>query len=446
MRVSRIDKLDKQAQKIEHNVGVLANEEHRVAETLINIDDVVNDLDEEFSRRTGIVNKHDMKFLFFAVMLQSLRWILSPELSVPNMENGDLKHAIEDRLENKEKNHKGGEYEGKSSGKPYEDEKINEYLNKHKEKADESRNEYHGEEGRDTKYRTWIEILLRNVPYDAMNSDGSGEIPNIRGLNSYNPETNTYSNLSPSNHHTATLGHDPVLGWVFGTANIMSSTISYITYQSYEVIQTNPQLNKWRQVINYSRPYSFFEILKYCIGSTTEDSKRLPAAVVRQAWHLASDKYCKIGLPIPLLSSIDPEKMQRMIEKGWNNEEFKALLGKDAINIGANVVICILINLIIKAIYLFCFDAGEPDFDLKSVRIQKILLVSNAIVSASNVIYVAVSKNVGKLDIGGIGVTILELFKTRSFIDKVKTEFITKGIDKAIMGTDNWLDLLIKEE
>ena len=96
--------------------------------------------------------------------------------------------------------------------------------------------EYHGEKGRDTRYRSWIEILMRPVPYDAMISDDNGVIPNIANLNGFD---------------------------------------------------------------------------------------KISAAVVRQSMHFASDKYCTEGLPIPLLSTINPQRAQELIEKGWNSQELK---------------------------------------------------------------------------------------------------------------------------
>ena len=194
MRISEIEKLKKDADRISNKAFLIAEEELRVANTLQNIDDIVDDLDYEFSRRTGITNKKDLSFIFVAVMLQSLRWIISPDLDALKIYTQDLNKSLnvskEDRMENNEK-HKGGKYDEKKSGRTYENEEINKYLAKHKNKANESRKEYHGNKGRDTEYRTWIEIILRAVPYDAMNSDGNGIIPNICGLNSFDPKTGT---------------------------------------------------------------------------------------------------------------------------------------------------------------------------------------------------------------------------------------------------------------
>ena len=444
MRLSKIEEQKQRVQETRLYGDNIVCETQRVADVLENIDTLVSSLDSEFEKRTGIFNPNDMKYLFVAVMLQSLRWVISPELKTLNMENQELHVEKDQRLKSDEKNHKGGIYDGKSSGKKYEDKKINEYMKKHPEKVESAKKEYHGEKGRDTRYRSWIEILMRPVPYDATNSDDNGVIPNIANLNGFDENMMQYKNICGGNHHAATLGHDPVLGWIFGTMNIMSSTITFVNFLTFEVSQTNPQLNKWKQTINYARPYGYAEMLGYCIGSAVEDPKRIPAAVVRQSMHFASDKYCTEGLPIPLLGTIDPQRAQELIEKGWNSQELQYLLRTDLLNLGINAAVSILINLILKSIYLFCMD-GEEDIEILKVRIQKILLVSNIISSSSNILYVAVTKRIGKLDVAGIGVTLLNLFKSKKFISDIKQEFIARGIEKAILGTSDWTEIALQE-
>lgn len=142
----------------------------RVSTELHNIDTTIDNLDEEFAKKTGILNKKDMSFLLVATALQCVRWILCPELKSPNIKKDGPSVSKDDRLSSNEENHKGGPYDGKSSGKAYEEEKVNEYLKNNANKADAEREEYRNKlKGQsEYQYRTWLEILLRNVPYDAM--------------------------------------------------------------------------------------------------------------------------------------------------------------------------------------------------------------------------------------------------------------------------------------
>lgn len=414
----------------------------RMENVLHNIDDIVDDLDKEFSEKTGITNKEDMAFLSVAIILQCTRWILMPELDL------DFEQISQkDRLSSSEKK-KDGMYHGKRSGDKYEKPKINRYIQKYEDKFNIEKEKYSQTIRGETpyKYRSWIEILIRAVPYDAMNATENSRnlIPSIRGLNKVG------SNINGRNHHTATLGHDPVLGWIFGTMDIISQRITFINLMSYDVVCDSIQLDKWEQHIDYSHQNNFIDTMQYCIGSINEDAKRLPAAVFRQGIHLQSDKYTKEGLPIPFLSTINPVQAQKLIEKGWNSNEVERLLQKalkDAAIVGAQAIICMIINFIIKSIYLMGgTEADDMELKLREVRINKILLISNIIASSSNLLYVTVTKNIKKLDIGGIGVTLLNLLKSKDFMDKVKYEFISYGIEQAIIGDKKWENYYLWEE
>lgn len=428
------DELFGNTDRISMELQAIKTETERMINITQNAKEILDDIDAEFERITAL-NSTDEMFLWFAVMLQTARWILSPKLKTPHMEEQDLQVAIEDRLSDKEKNHKGNEYQDKSSGRYYEEEKINEYLEKHQKKADESRKEYHGDKGRDTKYRTWIEIMLRAVPYDAMYAmEGQEElIPFIEGINNYMESEDRYANITGKNHHTATLGHDPVLGWIFGTLNIMSSTISFCDFSSYRVVQKKGQLDKWGQAINYAERVGICTLFEEGYLSTLEDYKRLPAAVVRQWIHFESDKYCKEGLPIPLLSIIDPEKAQELIENGWNSLEFAKLIKGDAKQIGGNAVLSALINVILYSIYVYLFDSGEP-LEIKQVKASRILRLANEMSLSSNIIYTFATKDCANLDIGGISSTLLTYFTSTRFIGQLKREYIENQFDKLVQG------------
>ncbi|MBS6042877.1 MAG: hypothetical protein KIA08_09320, partial [Clostridium baratii] len=60
--------------------------------------------------------------------------------------------------------------------------------------------------------RKYHEILLGSVPYDA-----------VRKAEGYKDQN---TGISGVNHRYMTLGHDPILGWIFGTLNIMTNTLT----------------------------------------------------------------------------------------------------------------------------------------------------------------------------------------------------------------------------
>ncbi|GAA0097112.1 hypothetical protein UT300011_05760 [Clostridium perfringens] len=100
-----------------------------------------------------------------------------------------------------------------------------------------------------------------------------------------------------------------------------------------------------------------------------------------------------------------------------------------------------LINMIIAAIHgLFYDETKYPNRDIYEVKTRKILSYSNAIASASNIIYVAISAYLGnegaikKLDVGGLIVTIYRLLSDSKFIREVKEEFVFGSFNKLIQG------------
>ena len=317
---------------------------------------------------------------------------------------------------------------------------MKEYKEKHTTKVADSTNEFNKGEN---KYKSWIEILTQPVPYDAMNALDKKYIPNIAGMNKINPN-GTYNNIYGKNHHVVTLGHDPMLGWIFGTANIMTNTVSFVDFQSFDVVQGHKikslgtfsptsKLQFSDQAINYSSPRTLPSIFGECVASSQEDYKRIAAAVVREAIHLASDKYCIEGLPIPILSTIEPEKAQELIEQGWNSLEFKELLKDDLKQVAISAGLAVLINVVIEAMYLLCLESDE-DFDIRKVKIKKIQSISEMISSSSNILYVALTENLAKLDVGGIGVTMLTMLNSQGFIMRVKQEYIWTHYKELICG------------
>lgn len=440
LRAKRI-KLNEYSDEDIKRMDAIIEEGNRVIGIAANADIIIDDIDKEFEKITALDNI-DIGFMLFAAMLQTTRWILMKELELPSMEELNPEITKEDRLKANERSHNGGIYNGMSSGSEYEHEELKKYLNKHKEKANQSENEFYEKKN---KYRSWIEIIKQPVPYDAMNGLDKNIIPNIANLNKKNAN-GTYNNIFGSNHHVATLGHDPVLGWIFGTANIMTNTISFADFRSYRVqrghkikslgefVPSNELLYS-DQVVDYTSPCTMLRIFYECALSAKEDGKRIVAAVTKQAIHLASDKYCIEGLPIPLLSTINAEKAQKLIETGWNSVEFERLLKKDLKQIDMTAGISILINLIIEAIYLLFVDRDEAT-DIRRVRVNKILSLSGTIASSSNVLYVALSKNYSRLDIGGIGITMLELLHSAKFISEIKQEYIRNHFEEIVMNGD----------
>lgn len=390
-------------------------EMRRVADVAHNAATIIDDIDEQFAKATKL-NKTDIAFLFAATALQCVRWIV-----LPSLELDFEKTPSSERMTSQE-------------GARIEKQQQQSFIDEHQ----------HDEIiGSKCGYFGWNEIIGAPVPYDAMRGSEQYDI-----LGAFSPKG---TQLYGKNHHVATLGHDPILGWVFGTMNIMTRTATMKDFSSYNVEMCNPLLKEGSMFFFESNeqvitgPTSLPVIVGKTLHSFTEDNKRLFAAVARQGMHFASDAFTKMGLPIPMLNAV---KAQSLLELGWNSTEAEKVIkkvGKNLAVIGAQAGLSILINFIVKSLHFLYFD-GNPEnkmeLDLYEVKTRKILSYSNSIASGSNILYVALSRDLSKLDIGGILVTIYRLITDVKFIRSIKKEFLEKQWYNTVMGDFDEFDYL----
>lgn len=153
----------------------------------------VERINAEFSSKTSIFNKKDLAFLAIATALQTARWIILQELM------GDL----------------GQEIDG-NSRLSHNDKSIKEATKK-SNKAFQRYFEQHGHKGSLKSYKSWEQIIFSSAPYDTtLGSPNFGE------------------NLGGRYHRYKTLGHDPILGWIFGSANFITDTCTLSNFNSYQ--------------------------------------------------------------------------------------------------------------------------------------------------------------------------------------------------------------------
>jgi hypothetical protein len=254
------------------------------------------------------------------------------------------------------------------------------------------------------KYKTWYDIIFNGAPYDV--TKGSPDV----GVN-----------LEGGYHRYKTLGHDPILGWIFGTFNFITDTLTLNNTISHRIEKIKGKKTITSETLFL--PELFYEVK----DSLNEDKNRLPAALFAQGVHLASDKYTKLGLPIPLLGKFSESFAGEL----YHSQYDVLCLEKDLKKIGKSASIAILINMIVGLVHgLFYQEERDGQRKLYEVRTRKIISNSNLLASASNVLYVAISSSLGnvesikKLDIGGFIITLYRLFNDSAFIQKIKEEYI----------------------
>lgn len=406
----------------------IINESLRVADVACNAKNIIGDLEKEFELKTGLT-KSDVAFMFLTLGLLCAKWLIMGQIAPLDF---DYKHDpnARDRIDS-------------TKGDELVDEKQKEVEDKLKKKGFDN-------DKSDNGFRTISQILLNSVPYDAMvaEKDQSSSLTSLftenelisrfyfsRKMQSLTMPNGDEYPLYGKNHHAYTLGHDPILGWIFGTIDIMTRSMT-LKSPPLTTFQVKCDKGEGNKVSGYS---NFGLQITEAFRSFSENNKRLPVAVAKQSLHFLSDKYCKTGLPIPLISA---EKAQELIEKGWNSVEaaaaIKKVLAKTAKNIGIiglQFIISFIINEIIKAIHLILYNEDtDGDIKLYQVRTRKILLTANCISSYSNIIFCTLLNDAKRLDIGGFIETIHRLISDTKFINDIKHEFIIGGFYKMIQG------------
>lgn len=352
------------------------------------------EIENEFYLKTSL-NRKDLSFLFFAIALQVTRQYFL---------TGTLGESF-DKSERLDHNDKTIKKEVESAQK--------EYLNKHQELETDS-----SKKG----YKTWEEIVVSPVPYDI-----------ITGSKEFN------LGLGGTTHRRLTLGHDPILGWIFGTMNILTDSITLTNFSSYKVNMTNPKPRIEAPVLTSQVFLNGFE-------SIMEEKYRLPAAIFIQGVHLKSDKFTKSGIGVPLVSSFSKELSGKLYK---NQYDYLCSI-RDIKTVGKQAAFSILINMIIGLVHGL-YNTGKTDEEIKlyEIKTRKILLYSNIIASTSNLIQSYVSKDIRKLDLGGLMVTIYRIATDIHFMEKIEREFVNTKLSeqyqKEIKKLDDDIEEILKE-
>lgn len=254
--------------------------------------------------------------------------------------------------------------------------------------------------------------------------------------------------ISGNNHRWKCLGHYPILGYIFGTANIMTSTVSVKngltgidTYHvSTDVIHRNGLKRKYSFVgdVISSKAHTdkMFEHIYHRITTQPEEGiTSLIAALAKEHEHLLSDEKTSQSLPFPILS-FTPSISEELHNRGLDFINLKTVTKQSGY--------AFLINLITRILYL-AYQAGKKITKTKSIndvsidstiktRCEKILNVANVIATSSNLATVLVGALTGnlnltcKFDIGGEIISLVQLASSAEFINQLQYEYIKQEV------------------
>ena len=396
-----------------HNMHSIADESIRVAEVAHNSHQILEDLDAEFESQTGLKG-NDVKFLFAAVGLQIARIVILNELTKteaagPQNRNETKLHEFQEKLL-KRFNTGGPVHE-----RPY--------------------------------YASMEHIITKaGVPYDATAGLTDGALAGL--LKKCRTWDFDISDMIPdeklslfkgANHRFATLGHDPILGLIFGTGNIMTNTITCVKTPAFlsgvPVLTTNHVVYtsdfKDPRIATYG---STAVMLQQAAERTKDQPGAFIASLIKQLIHIGTDFYTPCGIQIPganlILSNTQVEKLTGYISSG------------DIFKVGTSAKLADLINLLISTLHMLMYDPSmNVSRNLYSARTRKIVLYSNMIATGSNVIWVGSNMYAGnedairQLDIGGLIVTVQRLINDTEYIRRIKEEFVFGGFNKKIQGS-----------
>ncbi|MEI3377448.1 MAG: hypothetical protein V8R08_06455 [Coriobacteriales bacterium] len=240
-----------------------------------------------------------------------------------------------------------------------------------------------------------------------------------------------------ANHRFSTLGHDPFFGYIFGTANILTNTItttgsaafgiagipSIGTYHvHYDALGRNPIISN--QVPTAMMLGAVLERFTDC------DYKSFIAAIIKQLIHMGTDAFTKLGLSLPgaqlVLDKRIIEKLTERIDYG------------DVLIFGGSATLTILINFLIATLHRWYLSSMNTDAsiseELLEARTRKILMLSDTIATGTSAAKTLLTQGRSRFDIGGFATTAYRLFKDTRFITKLKYEYLNSSLNKIYQG------------
>lgn len=365
-----------------------------------------------FDEKTKL-DKQDRKFIWITAALQSVRWILQDIFE-------------KERLSDQEA--------AKVSGAKDDEKALKVFFN--------------AEDVKERKHKYYCpsldEIITRPVPFDT--THGSKNTDAKEAIYGKSKVTTVMAGGGKLGHRVSALGHDPIFGWIFGTANILTSTITNNRFESWHV----------KTGENISEKASTIKIFEYTKKNLFDDGiegwKRIFASVIKEAIHLKSDIHTKNSLPFPILSTIQinsgmmdesGEQIKRLIGSEWANK--LSDIGIDAHNMKKwkdQFILSELINKVVSIVHVIAVYDESSGVDIKmfKVRTNKVIAIGDILSEVANVLYTGfrsagvaavaglnpeTAKEVARhLDVGGILNTIRTVFSMNKYIRQIKVEMV----------------------
>jgi len=396
---STLNDVDSSMKKNISHLGTMAKDAERVSKIARDAPFVINDIDRKFEEVTKLT-RIDITFLFFAVALQVVRQYFLTNFK----ERQDHNDAAKDAKKKEEK----------KFGKETKEQKKERMNAKHK----------------------WYQPSIEEVTFNPVPFDQTVGLEGLGGA---------------FEHRAKTPGHDAILGYIFGTANIATATLTAWNMQSFHVKYGDVGIQRRPMITNNADTEKVFEyVKKRLIDEGMEGKAIIAISLFREVMHLKSDVGSKVSLPVPIITTISPDFAKELAKYGIDVANLRT--------VGNQFIYAGLINTIIAMIHRLIYENnGAGCLSLYEVRTRKILTYSNLIATTSNILYVAINAvpkmveaaefgpgamiaaaadDLKYLDIGGLIVTLYRLISDTKFISQIKQEFLEKEFYNVVMGDD----------
>lgn len=373
--------------QIDVDVASINKEVDKRIKVCDNTKQILNNATQEFNSLTSIINKKDISFFFLSVILQCT-----------------VKHTIKELRE-------------------MSDKELAEKTPFHRDEKSKRQGEKY--------YATKKEIISNPVPFDSIQKEHSNQW--------YKESGNNLPGFSGFNHRVKALGHDPLLGLIFGTANIMTSTITRCDLVSWHVdtrfhsrIKRNGE-EYFANLDTICERASTVEIFRSIVNRVQSEGKEgwvtLGCALLKEIVHLFSDLPSKQGLPLPITPVFSYDLAQKLSFYGLNTS-----------TITQGGAATMLINWLIGFLHALCKSKDEDD-KLYEVRTRKIIMYSDTLSTLSDIgfsifkAYMGDKNTLRKFDLGGYIVTLYQICHSSNVIASIESEFYTKKIAKEFNNT-----------
>ena len=269
------------------------------------------------------------------------------------------------------------------------------------------------------------EIISNPVPYDAICSTDL--------------EIKKEVKLSGFGHRFNTVGHDPILGFIFGTANIMTNTITVSkgvkgiipSYSTYHV----GTFGKDKLYGRADTSTMFYKIYERISQDPKEGFTAFGTALIKELIHLLSDVRTAKSLPLPFVGTISPDISRKM----------QLYLGIDTLVVSSNIVEFFTSQLIDKGLLIArdfwwrYVEKGESDEKCVEARWKMIEVYINEGAVIGENIYMVVELLKGDIkkafqgySFGGVLYSLKKIINDQHLIASLRGEYIIDQSEKYI--------------